>query len=150
MSSQSRRHSEKGNILFLILLAVILFAALSYAVTQSLRGGGQDASNEKNIVKGAQIMQYPVGIRAAILRMIVGGTNVNTLNFDPPSQFASMSDAQKALNVFHPTGGARPSPSFLRKLWPPPPPRRAGSSRATSAWSTSARRLTPPPTPARI
>lgn len=105
MTSHSRRQSEKGNILFLILLAVILFAALSYAVTQSLRGGGTDASNEKNLVKAAQVAQYPVGVRAAILRMIVGGTDVTTLNFDPPSVFATMTAAEQALNVFHPSGG---------------------------------------------
>ncbi len=110
MTLQSRRQNEKGNILFLILLAVILFAALSYAVTQSLRGGGTDASSEKNLVKSAQITQYPVGVRAAILRMIVGGTDVTTLNFDPPSTFGdgswgSTAAKSLALNVFHPTGG---------------------------------------------
>ncbi len=117
MILQNRRRSEKGNILFLILLAVVLFAALSYAVTQSLRGGGQNASNEKNLVKSATITQYPVGVRAAILRMIVGGTDVVTLNFDPPSLFsdsdwndtasAGTAATIKSLssNVFHPNGG---------------------------------------------
>ena len=106
MILQNRRRGEKGNILFLILLAVVLFAALSYAVTQSLRGGGQNANNEKNLVKSATITQYPVGVRAAILRMIVGGTSPAALFFDPPSVFADISStADQALEVFHPSGG---------------------------------------------
>lgn len=107
MTFSNRRQSEKGNILFLILLAVILFAALSYAVTQSLRGGGTDASNERNLVKGAQITQYPVGVRAAILRMIIDGDSVTLLNFDAPSVFANVGyDAtDQSRGVFHPNGG---------------------------------------------
>jgi len=107
MTTFNRCQSEKGNILFLILLAVILFAALSYAVTQSLQGGGSNASSESNLVKSAAVTAYPVGVRAAILRMIVGGTDVTTLNFDPPSVFSDSdySTADAALGVFHPSGG---------------------------------------------
>ncbi len=101
----SRRRGERGNILFLILLAVILFAALSYAVTQSLRGGGTDASSEKNLVKAAQITQYPVSVRVALMRMMVSNGDATGYNFDPPSSFGSMSAGQLMVNVFHPTGG---------------------------------------------
>ena len=74
VSTTANRDSERGNVLFLILIAVALFAALSYAVTQSSRSGGGDAGKETNLVNSAQLTQYPAGIRTAIVRMIVGGT----------------------------------------------------------------------------
>ena len=104
------RAAERGNVLFLILIAVALFAALSYAVTQSSRSGGGASDGESNLVNSAQITQYPASVRTAIVRMIIGGTDVGQLNFDPPSAFsiavtgcdvASVS----ATCVFHPDGG---------------------------------------------
>lgn len=63
------RGDERGNILFLILLAVVLFAALSYAVTQSMRGGDNDATKENADLMAAQIIQYATNVEQAILRM---------------------------------------------------------------------------------
>ena len=107
---QSVRATESGNVLFLILIAVALFAALSYAVTQSSRSGGGDANSEKSLVSSSQLTQYPAGIRTAIVRMIVSnGVSVDQLLFDDPSNFANLStDPLKRTGVFYPTlgGGA--------------------------------------------
>lgn len=104
------RTSERGNVLFLILIAVALFAALSYAVTQSTRSGGGDASKETNLVNAAQITQYPASIKTAITRMIISNSiDPKDLLFDTPSTFDSANidtdvDLQR-LAVFYPTGG---------------------------------------------
>lgn len=102
------RESERGNVLFLILIAVALFAALSYAVTQSTRSGGGDASSETSLVNSAQITQYPASIKTAITRMIVSNsTSPYALSFDDPSLFTAnlTTPALQSENVFHPSGG---------------------------------------------
>lgn len=103
-----QRHTERGNVLFLILIAVALFAALSYAVTQSTRSGGGDAGRETSLVNSAAITQYPASIKTSIVRMIVSnGVTVDNLTFDDPSLFTAnlTTPALQAANVFHPSGG---------------------------------------------
>lgn len=103
MGSINNRKSEKGNVLFLILIAVALFAALSYAVTQSTRSGSGTADAEKALLSGATMTQYPTALRTSIIRMVLGGTDVSNIVFDAPAAFTTVSDLEAA--VFHPTGG---------------------------------------------
>lgn len=97
------RETERGNVLFLILIAVALFAALSYAVTQSTRSGSGTADKEKSLLSGASMTQYPTSLRTSIIRMVLGGSDVTEIYFDTPAGFSGMSDLSKA--IFHPTGG---------------------------------------------
>ena len=97
------RKSESGNVLFLILIAVALFAALSYAVTQSTRSGGGSADREQAILSGASMTQYPAALRTSLIRMILSGTAATELEFNPPSGFGALTTT--AQGVFHPTGG---------------------------------------------
>ncbi|NCC21537.1 MAG: hypothetical protein EOM26_03635 [Alphaproteobacteria bacterium] len=100
MKKCSRQH-EGGNVLFLILIAVALFAALSYAVTQSSRSGAGTADGETALVNSAQITQYPAAVRTSIVRMIIGGVDVTELEFDPPPY----TDSTAGRRVFHPADG---------------------------------------------
>ncbi len=94
---------EQGNVLFLILIAVALFAALSYAVTSSTRNAGGGASSETTLIESAQITQYPASINTAIMKMIIGGTAISEIRFNRPSEFTDLDST--SLGVFHPAGG---------------------------------------------
>lgn len=70
-----------GNILFLILLAVVLFAALAYAVTSSMRGGGKNASSERADMLASQILNAAALLENTIQREMLLN-NVKEYGFD--------------------------------------------------------------------
>lgn len=108
-TNTNQRKGQAGNVLFLILIAVALFAALSYAVTQSTRSGGGDASSEKSLVSSAALTQYPASIKTAITRMLISnGVAANDLLFDKPPFTNLTTDPLKKRGVFFPDlgGGA--------------------------------------------
>ncbi len=105
-------NNQRGNILFLILLAVVLFAALSYAVTSSQRGGGNDASNEKIQAQAAELMNYFASLDLGVQRMLTtGGIKDYELNFFNPGNqyiFGSLDNTnctETRCRVFDPAGG---------------------------------------------
>ncbi len=98
-----KRRNESGNVLFLILIAVALFAALSYAVTQNNRSGGGANDNTTGTIHAAQINQFPTFIRAQIQRMLMNKIEVEQLQFNPPSALAALDDVR--FGIFHPQFG---------------------------------------------
>jgi hypothetical protein len=100
----SASNTQSGNVLFLILIAVALFAALSYAVTQSTRGGG-NANDETSKIDAALISQYSTSLNLAVMRMnITGGVSNLELEFNPPSELGSCTSGGRNC-IFHPSGG---------------------------------------------
>ena len=102
-----KNKKQNGNVLFLILIAVVLFAALSYAVTQSSRGGGS-ATSEKNMLTASQLFQYGTSLSTAIMRMQINGVADTEVCFYTGSNHADYNHAGCAddtNNVFHPDGG---------------------------------------------
>lgn len=100
---------QSGNVLFLILIAVILFAALSYAVTFSTRSGTGNAASEKSKLLASQIVQYLSEVETAIMRLrLANGCTENEISFENPivSGYANSSaPVDKRCNVFDPAGG---------------------------------------------
>lgn len=115
------KRNRAGNILFLILLAVVLFAALAYAVTSSMRGGGRDASNERLDTFAAQLLQQMSLIESTILRAMLmndikpWGFNLSGTNSPSASNGACTSEACRLF-----AGSAQPNHGIaIQELLPP-------------------------------
>lgn len=75
-----KHRSQAGNALFLILIAVALFAALAYAVTQSSRtGSGSSISSEQATLYAAQITQMGAMFKQDVTRLILSGKAASTI-----------------------------------------------------------------------
>lgn len=107
---------QNGNVLFLILIAIFLFAALSYAVTSSSRGGGTSISKDKARANAAAIIQYGTVLRSAVMRMkLSNGCADDTMDFSNniyqqndsglTNSANSNAPADKRCHVFEPEGG---------------------------------------------
>jgi hypothetical protein len=98
----------RGNALFLVLLAVVMFALLAFAVTQTGRGTG-DAQRETAEVAGSQAVQYPALLHSIITRMVVTGVAATTITFTYPG-------TGQPYEVFDQAGGAatqQPAPAGI-------------------------------------
>lgn len=100
--------TEAGSVLYIILLAVVLFAALSYAVTQSTRGGGIDPGKEKDELLVSEIFNYVTALQAAITRLqVTNGCEDTQISFENPvtSGYTNPNaPADKSCHVFDPDG----------------------------------------------
>ena len=94
---------SNGNVLFLILIAVALFAALSYAVTKSTRSGSSDTSNEKSVVGAGEVMDLITSVDTAVQRLKASGCAVTQINVGFLGAYPSM--GRNFGNVNAPTDG---------------------------------------------
>lgn len=99
---------QSGNALFLILIAVALFAALSYAITNSGRGSGS-IERETLEIETAKIMQMFSMVDATVQRWtLANGWNINNIDFYTPDMTSGIGDTSGCTddecNVFHSSG----------------------------------------------
>ena len=112
----SHSSAQRGNVLFIILIAVALFAALSFAVSQSMNSGGgknSTASTEKTQLLVDQISQYSSMIATAVTRVIMNNScSLNTVNFGTPLwqdntayDLGNLTPPSKVCDIFNINGG---------------------------------------------
>ena len=108
------KNSEQGNVLFLILIAVALFAALSYAVSYSSNSNdaGNTKSSELNL-QASQLLQYFAVLKQNVLRLTTKGCDITEISFEHAPFDGSDSNyinpnspPDFSCHMFHPDGAA--------------------------------------------
>lgn len=126
MRRSAKSNNESGNVLFLLLLAVGLFAALSYTFTQD-SGGGDSAQAQKSFMNEkeleAQISQIQSGIQQCNLlytQINLSSANLtNTADIDYPlatDDFSYPSSPPSPLPESLPDADTEPNPAFMTPL----------------------------------
>ena len=109
-SSKLRRgdDNERGNALIYVLIAIALFAALSFTLSrQTDTGEAGQISDQKAEILATQIISYAAQAKSAVDQMIFTGARIDDLDFIDPSNVGFNTGTQKAISnrVFHPEGG---------------------------------------------
>lgn len=107
------RRSERGSVLFYILITAALFATLAYAVSQMMRGGAETVGNEKTGLYASDVLEYAKAVRTSVQSVrISNGCTENQISFERSPFDGSDTDYVNAsapsdfsCHIFHPVGG---------------------------------------------
>lgn len=116
--------ANSGNVLFMILIAVALFAALSYAVTSSTRNGSASISRDEARILASQMTSELNKIKFAVGRLYVSGNYDQVFVNSAPSgngtvYAGSTGQAGRTIGIFSADGGIVSKPSFIAKARDP-------------------------------
>ncbi len=106
MNAQNRA-AEAGNVLFYILIAVALLAALSFAVAQSGRGNVQKLTSERARLYATEILEQADIIANSVAQTRLRGYNDTEISFENSevSGYSNANCPDDICLIFHPNGG---------------------------------------------
>jgi hypothetical protein len=99
---------QSGNVIMIVLIGIVLFAALTYAVTRSMNGGGDFGNNEKYSLQANQFLSFGNQVETAVKALTANGcldTQINFENSDWSGYANSNAPSDKSCNVFDQAGG---------------------------------------------
>ncbi len=114
MNSLVKNYQKKegGNVLFIILVAVALFAALSYAVTNSSNMGNSNKAQSSELsLQASQILQFFSLLKQNLIRLQARGCEITEISFERSPFDGSDTDYTNpnsptdfSCHMFHPNG----------------------------------------------
>lgn len=110
--ARTKRRKEEGSVIFYILIAVALFAALGYAFTSSMNDTSPEQGNEQEgMVYAQELISYSQRIDRGVQRVLDQGCSENDLSFYDSAVtelagYIHTPDGDSQCKVFHANGGA--------------------------------------------
>lgn len=97
--------NDQGNALIYVLIAIALFAALSFTLgRQADTGEAGSLSEEKTELYATQLISYAAQAKSVVDQMLFTGSGVGDLDFTLPNS-AGFNTAPHIHKVYHPQGG---------------------------------------------
>ena len=103
------RNAERGNVLFMILIAVALIGVLTAAISQTGRPDGAHIDKETLILRASEVQRYASELERAVNYIMQDGKSENDIRFAHYNAHADYgdlgADADKTDQVFDREGG---------------------------------------------
>jgi len=99
------RTSEKGAVAFYILLAIVLLAALTYAVSQGSRTGANSITEDQARLAASEILDYGNTVARAVQKLKLRGCSDTEISFQNNVVSGYTNGTNTACQVFHTDGG---------------------------------------------
>ncbi len=112
MVSSNVKSNQSGSAIFYILIAVVLFAALGFAFSQSMNSTASNLTKEEARVYAQDILSYANRLSRGVQRVQArGGCSENDISFYLPTNtslaaYAHSVEVDDRCKVFHEDGGA--------------------------------------------
>lgn len=110
--------NQSGNILFIILLAVVLIGLLTAAIQSTSRSDGSSIDSEQVVISTSEVQRYASELERAVNYILQDGKSESDIRFahyDAHADYGDLgADTDPSDQVFHPDGGAanyRPIPT---------------------------------------
>lgn len=103
------RKGERGNLLFIILIAIALLGALTVAIQSTSRPDGNNIDREDLVIRTSEVQRYASELERAVMFIMQNGKSEIDIRFAHPkahSDYGDLSaDTDPSDQVFHREGG---------------------------------------------
>lgn len=108
-SQQAKRHAEKGNVLFIVLLAIALIGALTVAIQSGNNSETSNIDDETLAIRVSEVQRYASELERAVIFVTRNGISESDIRFAHPkanSDYGDLpADTTPENQVFHAEGG---------------------------------------------